>query len=298
MKLNAAIVFISSRTKCLKHSLKSLWDNYNNRYNYPVYVFYFDDVYDNYNIRQDIISECPDQTLVFRSVSYWVPDGLLESELFYNRKNLSYVRASFPKNRSGYLHMCHFNSNLYGYPGTYLEKYDFIMTHDDESGYNKVMPYDPFDVLKNSGKMMGAYFVGQRLKNGSPHQGHLDTRVGLWQFTKSFIENNDIKTDSYEINTLMRMTDANAEFNFHYLNWSDTYVINNEVFETDLWEKWINAVNDSHGIYKYRWGDNEIMSLFAHLYQGGFYKIPAIDDGYHDQGKFRYLQDIAPGTKK
>ena len=46
-KLNACIVFISSRKKCIKYSLLSLWENYNNKYNYPVYVHYFDDIYDD-----------------------------------------------------------------------------------------------------------------------------------------------------------------------------------------------------------------------------------------------------------
>ena len=42
------------------------------------------------------------------------------------------------------------------------------------------------------------------------------------------------------------------------------------MFKTDIWKLWIKEVNESGGIYKYRWGDNEIISLFAHFIQGHF----------------------------
>ena len=47
MKLNGCINILSSRTKCLPLCIKSLWDNWNYKYNYPVYVHYFDDIYED-----------------------------------------------------------------------------------------------------------------------------------------------------------------------------------------------------------------------------------------------------------
>ncbi len=85
--------------------------------------------------------------------------------------------------------MCNFTSNMFGYENTELEKYDMIMTHDDESGYDKIMTEDPFKIMENRKELIGAFKVGKRLKNGQPHQGHLDTRIGLWDFTKEFIVN-------------------------------------------------------------------------------------------------------------
>jgi len=292
--MKGCINIISSRKLCIEHCLRSLWEGYNHKHEYPTYVYYFDDIYDDLSFQKQI-KESISQNIHFVSVPYRTPDFIDESDMFYNRQDISYVRNSFSINRKGYLHMCNFTSNMYGYENTELEKYDFIMTHDDESGYDKLMPYDPFDVLEQEGYQIGAFFVGQRLKNGQPHQGHLDTRVGLWDFTKRFLIDNDIDPKSKSLADLL--VDSQAHNNFHFLEWCDTYVIKNTAFQTDLWKKWISAVNKSGGIYKYRWGDNEIISLFAHMLQDKIYNFGAVRDGIHNQGKFRYLQDYAPGVR-
>ena len=191
IKLKGSIHIISSRVKCIKHCLESLWNNYNSNHNYPVYIYYFDDIYDSLDLQKDIIGDTG-QNVVFVTVPYKTPDFIPESELYYNRKDIQYVNTSFSINRKGYLHMCNFTSNIYGYQNTELDNYDFIMTHDDESGYTKMMDYDPFDIIAESGSLFGAYSFGQRLNNGKPHQGHLDTRIGLYKFTKSFMDNNNI----------------------------------------------------------------------------------------------------------
>lgn len=292
--MNACIVYISSRGRCIGPSIKSLWDNFNHKYDYPVYVHYFDDIY-NHEGFQSAIREATSSNVHFISVPYETPSFLLEAELFYNRKDIWYAANSFPIHRKGYLHMCNFTSNMYGYENTELHKYDYIMTHDDESGYTKQLPYNPFEVMEGREESMGAYIVGKRLKNGMPHQGHFDTRIGLWYFTKNFLTKNNITPKSKQLQDLM--TDENAEINFHFLDWCDTYVIKRDMFENDLWKKWISAVNEDGGIYKYRWGDNEIISLFAHIYSGDIYNLKTVEEGIHDQGMFRRLQDIAPGVK-
>ena len=296
MKKNkACIVIISSREKCIKHCLMSLWENYNHLYEYPVFVHYFDDIYDDEFFRKEIKDSCK-QKVVFKPIPYKTPSFIKEDEMYYNRKNLWYVRNSFSINRKGYLHMCHFTSNMYKYENTEIHKYDYVMTHDDESGYDSHMSLDPFEVLSNSQASIGAFFVGQRLKNNNPHQGHIDTRVGLWDFTRDFLISNKIIPKSQSLKNLL--LDKNADWNFHLLEWCDTYVIKTKVFETDLWKKWITAVNESGGIYKHRWGDNNIISIFAHIYQEQIYNFDLVHNGPHNQGKFRSFQDYAPGVKE
>jgi hypothetical protein len=293
-KLNACIVIISSRKRCIEHCLKSLWDNYNHLYDYPVYVHYFDDIYDDEVFRNKIKYSCK-QRVLFKQVQYKTPAFLDEKDLYYNRRDLWYVKNSFSIKRKGYLHMCHFTSNMYGYDDTEIHDYDYVMTHDDESGYDEHMRYDPFAKLKEEGVSIGAFFVGQRLKNGRPHQGHLDTRVGLWNFTRDFLISNKIVPKSQSLKKLL--LDSNSEYNFHFLEWCDTYVIDTKIFKTELWNKWITAVNESGGIYKHRWGDNNIISIFAHIYQEQIYNFDLVHNGPHNQGKFRALQDYAPSVK-
>ena len=293
-RLNACIVIISSRDRCIKYCLKSLWDNFNYKHNYPIFVHYFDDIYDSKDF-QEKIKSITSQNIYFISVDYKTPDFIQENELFFNRKDIWYVRKSFPIERKGYLHMCNFTSNMYGYPNTSLHEYDFIMTHDDEAGYTTELLFNPFVKIQEKKVDIAAYFVGQRLRNGKPHQGHLDTRIGLWDFTKKFMIENDVIPKSAQLNNLL--SDKNAYENFHYLEWCDTYVINNSIFKTNLWKKWIKAVNEDGGIYKYRWGDNEIISLFAHMHQKEIYNLNLVSNGCHDQGMFRKYQNYAPGVK-
>ncbi len=88
-KLNACIVIISSRKNCIKDCLLSLWEKYNHKHNYPVYVHYFDDVYNAQDFRDEVASSCP-QRVIFQSVPYNTPSFIEEKDLFYNRRNLWY----------------------------------------------------------------------------------------------------------------------------------------------------------------------------------------------------------------
>lgn len=300
-KHNACIAIISSRSKCLPQCLFSLYKNFNDKYDYPVYVFYFDDIYDSSEYR-DYIHRNLGANIHFRSIPYETPKHIKEEEMFYNRKDLSYVSGGeFTINRKGYLHMCNFWLNFHGYPNTEFDKYDYMMSHDDEAGYKKPMVENPFDVITDKGIDMGAYITGQRLSNGKPRQGHFDTRIGLWDFVKSFLKENNVRPKSNVLNSIV--DDEKGSDKFHYLPWSDTYVLNLKFAKTDLWNKWVKAVNDSGGIYKYRWGDNELISLFAMIYQDiPMYNLGYVHNGFHDQGMFRLLQSndlsgYAPSVK-
>ena len=292
--MKACIVYISSRNECIKLSIKSLWDNYNHKYDYPVYVHYFDDIYDSEEFREEV-RKVTSPNVHFISVPYNTPGFLKEQDLFYNRHELWYVRNSFPKSRKGFLHMCHFTSNMYGYENTELEKYDYIMTHDDESGYTKEMPYDPFEVMANRPEDMAA-FKKENREEKQPHQGNFDTRVNLWEFIKSYIKHYEIKPKSEFMKKLIE--DSDSDRNFHFYPVVDTYVLKTEMFKTKEWKQWIKAINRYGGIYKYRWGDNDVYSLFYLIhYEHPIYDLKTVNEGYHDQGMFRHLQDYAPGVK-
>ena len=64
--MKACINVISSRVNCLKPCLQSVWEKYNHKHNYPVYVYYFDDIYDAEELRKDIIGDTG-QNIIFRS---------------------------------------------------------------------------------------------------------------------------------------------------------------------------------------------------------------------------------------
>ena len=159
----------------------------------------------------------------------------------------------------------------------------------------KQMPYDPFEVMKQRPEPMGALKVYDQTKK-VPHQGNFDTRVHLWDVVKKFMEHYNIQPASKFFQDLLN--DPNADMNFHYYPCADSYVIKLDMFKTEEWKKWINAVNSFGGIYKYRWGDNDVVSMF-HLifYDHDIYDLKTVDEGYHTQNALRHLQDYAPGVK-
>jgi len=295
MKLNGCINILSSRTKCLPLCIKSLWDNWNYKYNYPVYVYYFDDIYDDESLRQEVI-DFTKSDVRFISIPYETPKHIPEKELFYNRRELWYVASGqFGKGRKGYLHMCHFYNNLYGYPNTEFENYDYILSIDDEAKFLKEVPYDFFETLSQRKELAGAIRV-IHTKDRPPHQGNFDCTTGMWQHIKSYIEKHDIKPKSDFIKNLL--TDPNAEVNFYQKSSADSYVFKTELFKTKEWKLWNKELNKCGGIYKGRWGDNELNYLFFLIHHDYVvYDFKTVDEGYHDQGGLRHIQDHAPSVK-
>ena len=293
-KLNACVNLLSSRHRCLPSCLKSLWNNWNYRYDYPVYVHYFDDIYDSEEYRE-YIWEIVSKNIHFKSIPYKTPSFLKEEELFYNRKDIQYVRESFPIQRKGYLHMSNYFNNLYGYSNTEFEKYDYILSVDDESLFLKEVPYDFFEVLSKKDDMAGAIKVTHsHIK--PPRQGNFDCRVNLWNFLKEYMNKYNIEPKSKFIKDLL--TDPEADINFHNFTYADSYVFKTALFKTPEWVQWNKEVNDSGGVYKYRWGDHILNNLFFLIHYGkSVYDFKTVDEGYHDQGGLRHLQNYAPGVK-
>ncbi len=69
------------------------------------------------------------------------------------------------------------------------------------------------------------------------------------------------------------------------------------MYKSETWKLWINEINYFGGIYKYRWGDNEVYTLYAHIFIGTIYNLKTVEKGYHDQGMFRGLCGLAPNVK-
>jgi len=294
MSLKGCINILSSRNKCLPICLDSLWQKWNYRYDYPVYVHYFDDIYDSEKYRQLIWTNIS-TNIHFRSIPYETPPFLKEDELFYNRHELWYVRNRFPIQRKGYLHMCHYFNNLYKYPNTELHKYDYIMTIDDEARFTKEVPYDFFEVMANQEKAAGALKVTYT-KDKPPTQGNFDCRVGLWDYLKAYLLRHDITPQAQFIQDLL--TDPEADKNFHNFTYADSYVFKTSLFKTPEWIQWNHDLNESGGIYKYRWGDHILNSLFFLIHYGyTVYDFKTVVEGYHDQGALRHIQEYAPGVK-
>ena len=140
MKHNAAIYLLSSRILLLEKSLKNLFVNWNYKYDYPVHVHYFNNIYSKKFIKK--INDKISKNIFFHQINYELPINLKEEDLFYNKTEIPYVKKSFPKKRLGYLHGERFWLNLtsYGKVGCLVKemsKYDYLMRIDDDSNFKK-----------------------------------------------------------------------------------------------------------------------------------------------------------------
>lgn len=292
MSYNACIQILSSRTLCLKDCLTSIYRHYTSMTGYPIFVHYFDSIYDKKEIRDACTAMCPN--VEFIRVSYFTPSHISSKELFYNRIDTNYAR-NFSIERKGYLHMCNFIMNMYGYPNTRLHEFDYIVCFDDDSGLTKKLPFDPVDVLTTKPYRDMAAFVSA--PRSPPHQNHFDTRMGLWDFVKRFLSDCDLIPACHLLADLVG-TDRDGERLYHDLPWADTYVIRTKMYETDLWKTWLFWVNSYGGIYKHRWGDNELMALFYMIYnEHPILDLGLVKSGHLNQGLFRHKQKWAPGVK-
>jgi hypothetical protein len=184
---------------------------------------------------------------------------------------------------------------MYQYPATDLHTHDYIMSIDDEALFTKEVPYDFFEVIKSREEMAGALKV-TRAVDKPPKQGNFDCRVGLWEYLKNYMATNNITPKAQFLQDLL--VDPNAETNFHTFTYADSYVFKTELFRTPEWIQWNASLNASGGIYKYRWGDHILNSLFFLIHYGyTVYDFKTVDEGYHNQGGLRHIEDYAPSVK-
>lgn len=267
-----AVIWIMGARPCLKLALELLYKNFNNKYNYPVLVTTFGRQYSR-NFIEKIHQEISPNIKFIELPKLKKPSHIKEEDMFYNRKEIEYVRDSFPKSRIGFLHTNQFVTGLVTeYPE--IMKYDYVLKMDDDHFFIKELNFDLFKFMEDNKKLFGVFSLE---KNDSPRQR--DCQIGLRDLLKKYIKDNNIQPQS--------------EFLDKKGNWDsrisqDPTIWNMSVFKNKNWEEWWSYVNQSGGIYKYRWGDLEIHALYMRMFYPDsawhdfdFYNKKMIDHGGH-----------------
>ncbi|MDP3920786.1 MAG: class I SAM-dependent methyltransferase [Candidatus Omnitrophota bacterium] len=252
-KPNAVIWYLAVRPSIID-SLRGLYEHFNNQYKYPVIIFTFGQPYSKAFISK--IHRTIDPAIRFVKVKPRIPANVPESELFYNRKDIRYVRKNFPETRIGYLHMCHFMAG--GFLDTKeLDGYDWGMRLDDDSFFLEDISFDFFRVMRD-----GRYLYGTGYENDrelAPKRSVNDCTSGLWEFTDAYMKKNSIESDWIQRH---RRSDGS----FHYVVGAGNMTLwNLNLFRSPEWRSWWKTLLESGGIYKYRWGDQEIHRLFMQM---------------------------------
>tara|TARA_B100000161_G_C33531977_1_gene406494 strand:- start:165 stop:1139 length:975 start_codon:yes stop_codon:yes gene_type:complete len=292
MKNNAAIYMLSSRVLILEQCLLNLYKNWNNKYDYPVYIHYFDNIYSKEFINK--IKNTISKKIFFYQIDYKVPEHIDEKELFYNKVEIPYVKKSFSKKRLGYLHGERFWLNLtsYGKVGCLvkeLEKYDYLMRIDDDSYFKGNIDFDLFDIL-NEYPIASAYMYNRYTDRVR------DTRLGLWDFYKSYLKKFNYIPKNLK---LRKAVNENNEAMMHNLYWTagNCNLYNILEFKKKPWEEYQRELNRFGGHYKNRWGDLETIGLFCYThFDKEPYNFNLKEKGLYNDKFPTYLSSTAPGV--
>lgn len=248
-KPNAVIWYIASRP-CLKINLELLYKNFNNKYQYPVVIFTFGKQYSKRFVRN--IHKRINPTIKFIELELpKIPSHIKEEELFYHRKGIPYVRNRFPKSRIGFLHTNQFVAGEV-MEHSEMKKYDIALKMDDDTFIMGEIDFDIFKFMKNNNHILGPFAVKK-----CDYENILQCEIGLRGLLKKYIKENNIKPKSSSLDE-----DGNWDSLCSY----DPTIWDLNIFRNQNWKKWWNCVNQSGGIYKYRWGDLEIHVLYTRMY--------------------------------
>ena len=292
-KHNAGIVILLARTKIFEKKLENFYKNFNFKYDYPIYLHTFGKLTDdNYliNLRKKF-----SKNIFLEEIDYEIPSHVNEEELFYNRTYNRYVRKNFSKKRIGYLHMLRFSANItsFGKIGCMsgkMSKFDKIMKFDDESWFKKKINFDLFDILEEY-PMATGYADG----DGVSEQTRAETSENLWEFYKFYLKKYSYDPVDQELREAVVKNNSNI-INTLKFKCGNMELYNIEVIKKSRWQEYIDEVNLYAGDYKYRWGDNEVIGLFAltHFVKP-FYDFKFKEKGiYYPSLPSEYTKGFAP----
>jgi hypothetical protein len=205
---------------------RMLHRNFNKHFGYPVIIFHEGNIHPSH---QSVISKLT-PNIVFFDVS---------GKAFFEPSDLPIEY----KNQIGYKHMCRFYAmQMYDLVGDF----DYIMRLDDDSYIDSPIKYDLFSFMQKRN-----FIYGYIHKENDYHK---DTVTTLPAFTQEYIRKNNIQINC-------TLDDINALY----------YYSNFVVTSVPFWKRpdvqgYLHAVDESLGIYQYRWGDHVIQTLALKMF--------------------------------
>jgi alpha 1,2-mannosyltransferase len=241
--IKAAIVYlVRSKPKDisdLKRSLSLLDVNFSNRFNYPVIIFHEDISED----LMDKIHKATQSTVQFEKVIFEIPDFLKKEEI------PEFIYVDGFEFSMGYRHMCRFFSGTIFYHPA-LKDFDYYWRLDTDSFLLDKINYDVFQFMQERNLEYGYIHI---------NKDEPDAIKGLWEITKRYIEDNNINPK------FLHKFTPNEDWDRSY------YYTNFEISKLDFWRSdefmnYFKYIDESGGIYKYRWGDHVIHLLAVSIF--------------------------------
>ena len=255
-KPRGAVVMLISRRSVESEVFRTFAEhfdkNFNDAFRYPLIIFH--ESHANESDKQ-LLRSWTRSTLYFHLVEFVLPPSVDESQI----TNHCGRPGQFP---IGYRHMCRFQAKtIYEKPILAIEKLEYIWRLDDDSVITKPIAYDIFDFMQSRHLQYGYALVS----GDSP-----DCVIGLEEAVQHYVDGKSIKRK---------------------FTWKlPTIIYNNfEIAELKLWRsaqytEFIEYIDSTSGIYRYRWGDAPIKSLAVSIFVAKNATHHFGDIGYRHQG--------------
>ena len=260
-QFRAAIYYLVqvNRTQMIMNSLRTIDYYFNNKFRYPVIIFYEDDLLLD---QRDQIRRSTRSDVYFQNVQFNTPSFILPEP--WSRLNTSCHY------RIGYKHMCRFQSKtLYDQP--IMRFLDYSWRLDDDSLILSAINYDIFKYMSDNDIIYGYVFITQDRER---------CISGLWDATRRYIANNSIQTHFF---------DTWTEGDIYYNNFELSAMI---LWYSKEYQNYIDMVDKTGGMYYHRWGDAPIKSIAVSMFVPEDKTHCFLDFGY----KHRRMQRTPTGV--
>ena len=256
----AAIVYLTRQRDLwmFVHSLKLLYKNFNNQYNYPVVVFHDD-------VQQIQVSAVLMEmnkylgripNLKFERLNLDVPEEVSKDIFKYDHPDghpISLNHFSF-----GYRSMCRFFSGLV-MNHTAMKPYKYYMRMDSDSFMLSPIEIDPFEYMSKYGFEYADASCTDFQVQGSCSWKYAGKEViwareGLWEATKEFMSINS-----------HRIKDPIVEYEGELFN-TNMEIVDMDFFRGNDYQDYFKYLDLTGNIYYKRWGDAPIRWLGIRLF--------------------------------
>jgi len=220
---------LNSINTCIK-SLTLLNANYLNHFPTPVILFHESGLTDSMKSTLQSSSNAP---LTFQEIKFSIPAHITQ----INREW-----------RIGYMHMCRFFANeIFSQP--ILQDFEYYCRLDTDSYILSPVSVNVFEEAKSNNIKYG--YINDSLLD-SPNY-----TVGLWPLAQTFVNSHP------EIPTYSKLYSDIPERRLYYTNFE---LCNIEWFQNPPWTMMFKDIDNSGGMYKYRWGDHIIRYIGVRLF--------------------------------
>lgn len=265
---------LSGRPDRLPSALSAYWANVSLSREGPLFLYYFRGSHTRRSI--DEARRVYRGTMHVRELDPRVPSHIENRDLFFHKKH-EYART-FGRKRLNYLHMEHFVSNPQELDD--LKSYEFTLRFDDDSDFIRPVPLNFKQLMNEHRAIIGSAELWSRDSDRVRQ-----VRENLFDFTRHYCLSNSVVPQHSGLAKAILNDDEAA---FHQLMWTagNFNLYRHAYFLTPEWANWIGAVNHFGGQYRYRWGDQEILGIFAYMYSSS----PLVNFGMVRDGLYKSQQ--------